>query len=130
MKHLYRISFVLLAYLGLVFLFKGILKSPGAEIPGEEVVQARTIDSPRIRSADPLYVRLIGNRVASLTDMAQFREHLSRAAQNMLRTRRRAAVQAAKPWNDVIQANWATYQTLLQSAKQDPHGHAFCTICN
>jgi hypothetical protein len=129
MKHLYRISLVLLVYAAVLALVNFFRDKPPAELLGAAQTEAATEAPSRIISADPLYDRLIADRVITLTELARYREHLTHANQHMLRTRRQAAADAYPAWTEAVRTNRQTYLALLEQAKQAPKGKVVCSIC-
>jgi hypothetical protein len=131
MKHLYRITVVLLVYVAGIWLFNYFREEPPVLPAPEPAPEASSSDTvTRITSPDPLYDRLIANRVTTLTELARYREHLARANLHSLRTRQQAAAEAYPAWTEAVQTNKATYLKLLEEAKHAANGKVVCSICN
>lgn len=130
MKHFYRIGLVLIVYASALGLW-AVFKSKPPERVGESLSSSSSPEAPfRIFSTDPFNDRLIANRVTTLTAMAKFRERMARAANEMLRTRRQAALQAHGGWSEILKANMPVYDALLEKAKSQPREQTPCTICD
>ena len=69
-------------------------------------------------------------RMDALQKQAEYREKAQRAAALTPVSRARAAKQIQPAWTAYLQSNQATYATILEKARRDPHGMARCTICN